>query len=175
MSTKNSSVRFTLDFADKTIVGTKASFTKAGKGFGPVYDELVALMAKHPDFECDVKEPKQPAKPKQSYKGMDIDFIKDFFAAIGLITELNNLNKVLAFAEKDKKSKYPLAKRMLFDAVPEFNYVSAKEEVAEYRHKRTLEHAGVLKVKESILTKETKPDLAATDNIVEDLAPAANF
>ena len=45
MTTNSSSVRFTLNFVAKTIVGTKASFTKAGKGFGPAYDELVALMA----------------------------------------------------------------------------------------------------------------------------------
>lgn len=164
-SAATTSTRFTLNFVAKTIVGTKASFDKASKGFGPVYEELAAMMAKHPTYGVEIKAPKQPAKTKQTYKDMDIDFIKDFFAAIGLITELNNLNKVLAFAEKDKMSKYPIAKRMLFDAVPEFNYVSAKEEVAEYRHKRTLERAGVIKVREAIPAKETKPDLA----------PAANF
>lgn len=163
-NTNTASVRFTFNFVAKTIVGTKASFDKASKGVGPIYEELAHKMAQHPDFTIEVKK---PAKDKRTYAGMDVDFIKDFFAAIGLVEELDNLNKALAFAEKNKMSKYPLAKRMLFDAVPEFNYVSAKGEVAEYRHQRMLEHAGVIKVNEALPTKGT----AAAEN----LAAAANF
>ena len=40
----NSNVRFTLDFFKKTITGTKASFNKANKGFGPEYEELTSKM-----------------------------------------------------------------------------------------------------------------------------------
>ena len=36
-STSKSAVRFTLNFFEKTITGTKASFNKANKGFGPEY------------------------------------------------------------------------------------------------------------------------------------------
>lgn len=161
MTNNTTSVRFTLNFAAKTIVGTKASFDKASKGFGPVYEELAALMAKHPTYGVEIKEPKKPAKDKRTYAGMDIDFIKDFFAAIGLVEELDNLDKALAFAGKNKMSKYPLAKRMLFDAVPEFDYVSAKDEVAKYRYERTLERAGVIMVKGAIPAKGT----AATENV----------
>lgn len=167
MTNNTASVRFTFNFVAKTIVGTKASFDKASKGVGPIYEELAHKMAQHPDFTIEVKEPKKPAKDKRTYAGMDVDFIKDFFAAIGLVEELDNLNKALAFAEKNKMSKYPLAKRMLFDAVPEFNYASAKDEVAEYRHQRMLERAGVIKVNEALPTKGT----AAAEN----LAAAANF
>lgn len=46
----NSAVRFTIDFFKQTITGTKASFAKAGKGFGPEYEELTAKMAAHPTF-----------------------------------------------------------------------------------------------------------------------------
>lgn len=60
MTTNSSSVRFTLNFVNKTIVGTKASFDKASKGFGPIYDELAVLMAKHPTYDFEVKTPKQP-------------------------------------------------------------------------------------------------------------------
>ena len=51
-------VRFTINFFEKTIVGTKASFNKAGKGFGPEYEELTSKMAAHPDFTLEVKEQK---------------------------------------------------------------------------------------------------------------------
>lgn len=135
---KNSSVRFTLNFAERTIVGTKASFAKASKGFGPVYDELAALMAKHPTYRCEEKAPKKPAKTKRTYEGMDIPFIQDFFHALGLEDELDALEKALAYAETNRISKYPLAKRMLFDVCPDFDYATAKQEVAEYRYQRAL-------------------------------------
>ena len=58
MNTTKNAARFTLNFFDKTITGTKASFNKANKGFGPEYEELTAKMAAHPDFELRVKEQK---------------------------------------------------------------------------------------------------------------------
>ena len=147
MTTNSSSVRFTLNFVAKTIVGTKASFTKAGKGFGPAYDELVALMAKHPDFECDVKEPKQPAKPKQSYKGMDIAFMRDFLTANDDSTTLKTLNDVVAFAKSAGKSIYPLAKRVFFETYDSFDFVDAKRIVDDYRYQQTRKQADEMATK----------------------------
>ena len=129
MTNNTSSVRFNYDFFKKTIVGTKASFDKASKGFGPAYVELAAKMAEHPDFTCVVKEPKKPAKPKQTYKGMDIPFMVDYLTAINDSTTLKTLNDVIDFAEKAGRSKYPLAKRVLFDAYECFDYVEAKRVV----------------------------------------------
>ena len=40
-------VRFTINFIEKQIIGTKASFDKASKGFGPIYEELAAKAANH--------------------------------------------------------------------------------------------------------------------------------
>ena len=147
MTTNSSSVRFTLNFAKKTIVGTKSSFDKASKGFGPVYDELVALMAKHPDFECDVKEPKQPAKPKQSYKGMDIAFMRDFLTANDDSTTLKTLNDVVAFAKSAGKSIYPLAKRVFFETYDSFDFVDAKRIVDDYRYQQTRKQADEMATK----------------------------
>ena len=147
MATNNRAVRFTLNFADETIVGTKASFAKASKGFGPVYDELVALMAKHPDFECDVKEPKQPAKPKQSYKGMDIAFMLDFLTANDDSTTLKTLNDVVAFAKSAGKSIYPLAKRVFFETYDSFDFVDAKRIVDDYRYQQTRKQADEMATK----------------------------
>ena len=144
MATSTVSVRFTLNFANKTIVGTKASFDKAGKGYGPVYEELADKLARHPDFVCVLKEPKKPAKPKQTYKGMDVPFIRDYLAARNDESTLNTLDAVLAFAEKNDESKYPLAKRVLFEAYKCFDYVEAKRIVNEYRYQRMLDSADTL-------------------------------
>ena len=141
MTNNTSSVRFNYDFFNKTIVGTKASFDKASKGFGPAYEELAAKMAEHPDFTCSVKEPKKPAKPKQTYQGMDIPFMRDYLTVIDDYVTLNVLNDVIDFAEKAGRSKYPLAKRVFLGSVKNFDYTVAKSEVERYRHQQMIEMA----------------------------------
>ena len=67
---------FVVDFFNSKIIGTKASFNKASKGNGPAYEELTALIARHPDFKLVVKEPKKhTTKAKRTYNGMDFDFM----------------------------------------------------------------------------------------------------
>ena len=139
MSNTNSSVRFTLNFANKTIVGTKASYTKAGKGFGSVYDELAALMAKHPDFSFEIKEPKKPAKPKQTYKGMNVKFMLDYASAVGEARFRTDMEAVRDFTKKSDGSVYPIIKRMFLEHyAPEenkrFAYAMAKKIVRDYRY-----------------------------------------
>ena len=56
MNTKKKAPRFIIDFAKKQIIGTKASFNKAGKGEGEIYTELATKMAAHPDFKLEIKE-----------------------------------------------------------------------------------------------------------------------
>ena len=172
MTTNSSSVRFTLNFADKTIVGTKASFTKAGKCFGPVYDELVALMAKHPDYECAVKEPKKPAKDKQTYKGMDMPFMLDYASAVGQPEFRSKMVNVRDFVKGNDGSVYPVVKRMFLEHfAPEANrrfaYGVAKVIVSEYRHKGIITEA----------TEHTEPIPAndADEGNTEALAAVANF
>ena len=158
----NSTVaRFTVDFLTKSIVGSRASFTKAGKGVSPIYEELMALIAKHPDYSFEVKEPKKrSSKPRQTYKGMDIPFIKDFLAAVGDTKTLEKVNDVIAYAEKDKLHKYPLVKYELFEAYKEFDYNDAKEIVAVYRHKKIVEMATAEAAKNTASTEGKQPDPA---------------
>lgn len=167
MTTNSSSVRFTLNFADKTIVGTKASFAKASKGFGPVYDELVALMAKHPDYECAVKEPKKPAKDKQTYKGMDIPFMLDYASAVGQPEFRSKMVNVRDFVKGNDGSVYPVVKRMFLEHfAPEANrrfaYGVAKVIVSEYRYKGIITAA----------TEHTEP-IPATEGNTEALPAVA--
>ena len=76
---KNMNARFTIDFITKTITGTKASFNKAGKGFGAEYEELAAKLAAHPDFTLIVKEQKHKStKAKRTYEGLDFDFMEAY-------------------------------------------------------------------------------------------------
>ena len=163
---KNSvAVRFTLDFANKAIIGSKTGFDKAGKGKGDAYEKLVSLMEKHPDFVCVVREPKKPAKPKQTYKGMDIPFILDYLAAIGDNKTFKRMNDVMDYAKENKLPSYPLVKYELFAAYKEFNYNDAKEKVAVYRHKIIVEMA----------TAEAARNTASTAENNSDLAPASGF
>ena len=53
---------FTLNFVNKSIVGTKSAIARANKCLEPEYSELCALLEKHPSFKVEVKkiEKKKP-------------------------------------------------------------------------------------------------------------------
>ena len=166
MTTNNRTVRFTLNFADNTIVGTKASFNKAGKGYGPVYDELADLMARHPDYKCVVKEPKKPEKDKQTYKGMNVKFMLDYAAAVGEASFRADMVKVRDFTKKNGGSVYPIVKRMFLEHFVRgkrvrFAYGAAKAIVKAYRFKGVITAA----------TTHTEPIPEADEG--ENFAPAA--
>ncbi len=115
-SNKNT-VRFTINFFDNTITGTKASFAKAGKGFGAEYEELTAKMAAHPGFALVVKgQEKKSTKAKRTYKGMDYSFMEAFIAiqknAETIRKEYNSYKK---FAEKAGMKVYPATKKWFLD------------------------------------------------------------
>lgn len=72
-------VRFTIDFFGQKIIGTKASFNKAAKGYGPEYEELSAKMAAHPTFALTEKEQKHKStKAKRTYDGLDFPFMEAY-------------------------------------------------------------------------------------------------
>ena len=138
-TSSKSAVRFTLNFFDKTITGTKASFDKAGKGFGAEYEELTAKMTAHPDYELVIKEQKHKAtKAKRTYEGMDTKFIKDYIATLDnakdVMVEYNAVQKMA----KDCDTKaFPLTKKWFLnkfstEMVP-FDMGKAKEEINQHR------------------------------------------
>ena len=139
-SASNTSNRFALNFSEGKIVGTKASFDKASKGFGPIYDELVAKMAAHPDYKIEITAPKRN-KERQVYHGMDIPFMRDYIAAIGDTKFSEKFEKILTFAENADKSKYPIAKKFFLKHYTSdnkvFNFDAAKDIVLEYRISKT--------------------------------------
>ena len=138
MNTTTSSARFTLDFFKKTITGTKASFNKANKGFGPEYEELTAKMAAHPDFTLVVKEQKtKTTKAKRTYEGMDYKFMEDYIATFEDDTMVKQYKAVKEMAESRGTKAYPLTKKWFLgefsDMEGGFDMEAAKKDIANYR------------------------------------------
>ena len=138
-SSSKSAVRFTLNFFEKTITGTKASFNKANKGFGPEYEELTSKMAAHPDFTLEVKEQKtKTTKAKRSYEGMDYKFMEDYIATFENASSLIEKYKAVKKMADDCGTKvYPLTKKWFLDTFGSkeegFDMDAAKERISNFR------------------------------------------
>ena len=156
--TNTTSVRFTLDFADKTIVGTKASFTKAGKGFGPEYEELAEKMAKHPNFALVVKEPKKASKKvKKTYNGLTFRLMERYIRIqSNKAVLMEEYNAIKAFAKEDGHSIYPLTKQWFLGTFKDFDVDKAKKAIADAGIKSVK-----VAVKEKAATKEQVAVLTA--------------
>ena len=138
VASSNSNVRFTLDFFKKTITGTKASFNKANKGFGPEYEELTAKMAAHPDFSLVVKEQKtKTTKSKRTYEGMDFKFMEDYIATFEDVSLAKEYEAVKQMAEDCGTKAYPLTKKWFLgkfsDMEGVFDMDAAKKDIADFR------------------------------------------
>ena len=95
---------FTIDFVAKRIYGTKASFAKAGKGFGDAYEQLTALLARHPDFALETKSPVVKAD-KETYSGLTIDCMRQYLLAKEMNDALTMFDQIKANAESLKFAK----------------------------------------------------------------------
>ena len=112
----NASVRFTIDFANKTIIGTQASFKKAGKGFGPEYDELTAKMNALPGYTMKVKAPKKKSnKTKETYNGLTYEIMKAHIENKGDDARLEEMKKIREVAKATGHSAYPIVKKWFLD------------------------------------------------------------
>ena len=136
---KNMNVRFTIDFINKSIIGTKSSFNKAGKGFGDEYEELAAKMAAHPDFKLVEKEQKHKStKAKRTYDGLDFDFMEAYIEIQPASEKLKNeYESVKQMAANCGTSKYPLTKKWFLGKFgtedQPFDMEQARKEIADYR------------------------------------------
>ena len=136
---KNMNVRFTIDFINKSIIGTKSSFNKAGKGFGAEYEELAAKMAAHPDFKLVEKEQKHKStKAKRTYDGLDFDFMEAYIEIQPASEKLKNeYESVKQMAANCGTSKYPLTKKWFLGKFgtedQPFDMEQARKEIADYR------------------------------------------
>ena len=134
----NSAVRFTIDFFKQTITGTKASFAKAGKGFGPEYEELTAKMEAHPTFTLTVKEQKHKAtSAKKTYEGMDFKFMEAYIATFEDAALAHEYESVKQMAKKCGTNAYPLTKKWFLgkfsDKESGFDMDAARKDIADFR------------------------------------------
>ena len=135
MNTKKNVARFVINFVDKTITGTKASFDKAGKGEGEIYTELATKMAAHPDFKLEVKEQKKHStKAKQTYDGLNFDLMEKFIAIQpNAETLMKGYNGAKKMAEDTGTSKYPFVKKWFLAQFKDFDVAEAKEAITNHR------------------------------------------
>ena len=133
--------RFTVDFINRQIIGSKASFAKAGTGSGPIYDELVEKIARHPDFELTVLPPKKPQKVKRAYAGLNKDFMLEYLS----IQENSEVLKkeyeeVEKWAKGAKRAVYPTMKKWFFDKFSTeenpFDMKKAHDDIVAAAHER---------------------------------------
>lgn len=131
---KNVAPRFIIDFAKKQIIGTKASFNKAGKGEGEIYTELATKMAAHPDFKLEIKEQKKRGtKAKQTYDGLNFDLMEKYIAiqddSNALMEAYNGAKKM---AKNTGSSVYPFVKKWFLAQFKNFDVAEAKAAISDY-------------------------------------------
>jgi len=131
-NTEKMTARFTINFIDKTITGTKASFDKASKGYGPIYEELAAKMAAHPDFKPVIREQKKhTTKAKETYYGLDDPFMKAYISIQETAEQDGAEYEAVKKAAKAAGRKvYPLAKKWFLNKYEGFNMKDAKEAIS---------------------------------------------
>ena len=115
---------FTVNFFEMTITGTQASFNKASKGVGAVYEELTRLMNAHPDFELVKKEQKHHIqRAKRTYDGLNFKFMEAYIKYVKNNDELliKEYKDVKALAKAEGISIYPFTKRWFINKFGEVN------------------------------------------------------
>ena len=128
--------RFEIDFINKTICGTKTSFKKASKGFGPEYKELVAKMTAHPNFVCVEKEQKNHSnKVKETYSKLTFKFMEDYITYVVKMDDgMTKYTNVKKFAKESKMSVYPFVKKWFLSEFSNngvFDMNEAEEKITE--------------------------------------------
>lgn len=96
---------FTVNFITKEITGSERAFNRAGRGFEAELNELTTLMAKHEGFEL-VKS--EVNKKKTTYKGLDIDFMREYIS-------LNDADRLPEFEAIAEKFKFPTVKKWFLE------------------------------------------------------------
>ena len=133
----NNTVRFTIDFIGGQIIGTKASFDKASKGCGPIYEELAEKVAHHPNFKLVVKEQKKHnSKPKRTYDGLTFEFMEKYIAI------QDDAKRAMREYEATKNTSknmnagaYPSVKKWFLKKYEGFDMKTARNEICEAKRK----------------------------------------
>ena len=128
--------RFTYNFIEKAIIGSKAAIERANKGKNPEYAELSGMLAAHPDFTVRVKDI-QKKEGKKTYSKLTFDRMEEYIRT--QFSDEKTLNaKLVEFSAikkvaEAKGAKYPLTKKWFLATYPSFkeNEVSKDETTEE--------------------------------------------
>lgn len=148
---------FTIDFANKTISGSKNAFRKANDTSSREYTELSEKMALHPKFTIKVKEESQKAKDakdkKETYPGLNRKMIED------CVKLLANSNLTLEFKaiKKMNDNKFTEIKKWFIQYLKD-NNINYK------KLKATVELTRLEEAKETIREEEKQNESASNSN-----------
>lgn len=124
--------RFSYNFIEKTIIGSKAAIERANKGKNPEYAELSGMLAAHPDFTVRVKDI-QKKDNKKTYHKLTFDRMEEYIRTQFsdekvLSSKLIEFQAIMKVAEA-KGAKYPLTKAWFLNTYPSYkkNEVSMQE------------------------------------------------
>ena len=128
----NNKTFFAIDFVNKAITGSKASFKKASKGMGAEYEELKVKMAAHPKFSF-VEKKQKVNDTKKTYHGLNFKFMETY---ISIQTNKDVLmaryRKAKELAKDSGKKVYPLVKEWFLNEFDGFDMDKANEAIKAY-------------------------------------------
>ena len=148
---------FTIDFANKTISGSKNAFRKANDTSSREYAELSEKMARHPNFTIKEKEESQKAKnakeKKETYPGLNRQMIED---CVNLIA---NADLTLEYKATNKMNDNK------FTEIKKWFIQYLKDNNINYRElKESVELTRLEKVKETIKAEENNSGATSKNN-----------
>lgn len=134
--------RFTYNFIEKAIIGSKAAIERANKGKNPEYAELSGMLAAHPDFSVRVKDI-QTKEGKKTYKKLTFDRMEDYIRTqfadqVVLNKKLIEFSAIQKVAEA-KGAKYPLTKKWFLSTYPSFKENEVADQERAEKEKALLE------------------------------------
>ena len=118
---------FAYDFTNNTIVASKTTLKKAGNPTTPEYKALMKMIAGQPTFRVVEKVIKDNGR-KKTYNGLTLEMMKTHIEkqenSEFLMAEFNE-------AQKQGKSKYPLAKKWFLEQFPNFKITEGKKAIGD--------------------------------------------
>ena len=115
---------FAINFAEKSIVASKATLKKASVPNSPEYKALMKLMKQNPSFTIAEKTINQK-EGKKTYKGLNAAFVKTYIAIQSNADEL-----MKQYEKASEMGKFPLVRKWFLDTFKNFNMEEAKAQIA---------------------------------------------
>ena len=136
---------FAYDFTNNTIVASKTTLKKAGNPTTPEYKALMKMIAGQPTFRVVEKVIKDNGR-KKTYNGLTLEMMKTHIEkqenSEFLMAEFNE-------AQKQGKSKYPLAKKWFLEQFPNFKITEGKKAIGDAKIVKVKTNAKIVLAKTS--------------------------